>query len=136
LGLSLNLNVRCNADKKEALGRMNTSLKLLALGTLSSFAVSMPAQGQTEVFTPSGESVPSISQTDASQQVEQLPTALEPLEVGQPQADEFFAPSQSPLPARTQTGTFASPERLIGPPPGTQTPGQLTPQRRLNLPID
>lgn len=105
-------------------------LKLLAFGMLAGFAVSLPAQAQTEPFTQSEEP------TDISRSAEQLPPDLAvPLEVGQQQADEFFAPSQSELPPNNPTGTVAVQERLIQPPPGTQTPGQLTPEQRLSIPI-
>jgi hypothetical protein len=114
---------------------MNT-LKLLALGTLAFFAVATPAQAQTEVAPQSEESSLDPAQTDVSQTVEQLPPDLaEPLEVGQPEANEFFAPSPRQLPVETQTGSTVGSERLIEPPPGTQTPGQLTPERRLSIPI-
>lgn len=114
---------------------MNT-LKLFALGAIASFAVAIPAQGQPAVSPQSGESTSDLSQTDISQTVEQLPPDLaEPLEVGQQQANEFFAPSQRQLPVETRTGAVADSERLIEPPPGTQTPGQLTPERRLSVPI-
>jgi hypothetical protein len=104
-------------------------LKLFAFGTLASFAISIPVQAQTE-------SAPSES-TDISQSAEQLPPDLtEPLEVGQPQADEFFAAPRRELPANNPTGSGAVQERLIQPPPGTQTPGQLTPEQRLNISID
>ncbi|NJO77778.1 MAG: hypothetical protein HC827_04125 [Cyanobacteria bacterium RM1_2_2] len=114
-------------------------LKLLALTTLLTFAIATPAQTQAESSQPEeliGDPAQAPAQTDLSQTVEPLPPDLaEPLEVGQPEADEFFAPPRNPLPVETQPDSAVDPERLIEPPPGTQTPGQLTPENRLSIPI-
>lgn len=112
---------------------MNT-LKLVILGTLVSFAASlsahaMPAEqvGIAQLVEPTSDPPPIGSA--------QLPPDLsEPLEVDQQQVEEFFAPAQQQS-VEAQAVPFASPENLIEPPPGTQTPGQLTPERRLSLPI-
>lgn len=110
------------------------NLKLLALGMLTGFAVTIPVQAQTESSMQLDTQLEEPA--DISRAVEQLPPSLAaPLEVGRQQSDEFFAPSPRELPSNNPTGTVAVQERLIQPPPGTYMPGQLIPEQRLSIPI-
>lgn len=108
------------------------ALKLIALGTIVSFAVSVPAQGQTEPSQLPEQDLSEQTQTGTSQ----LPQELsEPLEVNQQQADDFFTPPQNQQSVENQAIPGLSSDELIGPPPGSQTPAELTPNRQLGVEI-
>lgn len=59
----------------------------------------------------------------------------EPLEVGQQQRDQFFAPRTRPPVEDDRDINLSTPDPLIEPPPGTQTPDVVTPGGRLSVPI-
>jgi hypothetical protein len=110
-------------------------LRLVALGNLVlSVAASVwvaPVWAQTESFQ-SPEAAPEQAPVDIA---EELPAdLLAPLKVDQQQADEFFAPP-SPQPIQNQAAPAVSSEERIGPPPGSQTPAELTPGQQLTIPI-
>jgi len=58
-----------------------------------------------------------------------------PLQVTDQERNQFFTPVPKPDPIRAQSGTAPDSDSLIQPPPGSQTPGQLTPTQRLSFPI-
>lgn len=111
-------------------------LKLVTLGLLISFAVPVPTQAQTES---SEQPVEPLTQENfepnQTEGVRLSGELSEPLEVNQQQADEFFTPPQRPQIIENQTLPASEDEELIGPPPGSQTPAEVTPTRQLSIPI-
>lgn len=59
----------------------------------------------------------------------------EPLQVTDQERDQFFTPAPAPRPIEAEAGVLPNMDRLIQPPPGSQTPAQLTPGQRLSIPI-
>lgn len=107
----------------------------LVSGSLVLVAVSGSGLAQT--------SSPNAPGLDPATELEQSPTAPEndsqtltqPLEVNQQQADQFFSPAPRPQIVERATSSDSSDGNLIEPPPGSQTPAQVTPGQRLNLQI-
>lgn len=108
--------------------------KLIAFGSLMSFALSVPAQGQTSPAQPSDLNNSEPAQTEAGTS-EVSSEFSEPLQVGQEQADQFFAPPQRQQVVESQTVPAFDSDDLINPPPGSQTSDEITPGQQLSIPI-
>jgi hypothetical protein len=107
-----------------------------------SIGLSVPGLAQTESASdpnPSNPSEQNLSDPNSSELTQPettLPITLsDPLEVGIDQLDEVFRLPQTQQTVETQTRTSISEPDLVGPPPGSQTPNQMTPERQLSLPI-
>lgn len=106
-------------------------LKLIALTALLTGWVAAPTWAQTEP-SPQFDQTPELSDPQAEQP---QTGSIEPLQVTEQDRDQFFKPAPTPRLIQTETGGAPNSDRLIQPPPGSQTPGQMAPQRRLSLPL-
>jgi hypothetical protein len=107
-------------------------MKVLGLIALGNLVLSMAAPVWAQADSVQS---PQVSEQNQLGIAEELPPDLtSPLEVDQQQADEFFAPP-SPQPIQNQAAPAISSDDLIEPPPGTQTPAELTPGQQLTIPI-
>jgi hypothetical protein len=76
-----------------------------------------------------------VDSRELAQDATSLPPSLsEPLEVDQRQANQVFTPPQRVETINNQSDTLDTSDSLIGPPAGSVTPQQDTPNR-LELPI-
>ena len=114
------------------------TLRLIALTTgliTTSLVAVTPGWAQLEPST-APASQPSQSSDLEKPRADALQVdATEPLQVTDQQRDQFFTPVPKPDPIRAEPGTAQDSDSLIQPPPGSQTPGQLTPTQRLSFPI-
>ena len=114
------------------------TLRLIALTTgliTASFITITPSWAQLEPSTDpaSQPSQSSDLETPRADALQVDPT--EPLQVTDQERDQFFTPVSKPEPIQAEPGTAQDSDSLIQPPPGSQTPGQLTPTQRLSFPI-
>lgn len=117
--------------------RMN--YPLLVWGSLAIVAsISGPGFAQTSLpntADPAGPTADPAEQLEPTTPDSISQPVTEPLEVNQQQADQFFRPAPRPQIVERTTSSGSEDETLIEPPPGSQTPAEVTPGQRLNLQI-
>nr|RNJ68685.1 MAG: hypothetical protein EDM05_13470 [Leptolyngbya sp. IPPAS B-1204] len=114
-----------------------SQLFILGLASIIGLSVAAPVQAQFDpTQTDAAPASPLASDpAELDSGVETLPPDLTvPLEVDQQQADQFFAPQNSQI-IQPQPAPGVLSDELIGPPPGSQTPAELTPNQQLTIPI-
>ncbi len=119
------------------------TLRLIAFVTLAGFSIAEPVWAQSKPVLQtsqmeSGQPEPDQPQTSpdsSSPAPSSPPNSVEPLQVTEQDREQFFTPAPRPRSVEALSGSTSQSDSLIQPPPGSQTPGQLTPARRLNFPI-
>jgi hypothetical protein len=116
-------------------------IKWMAWVLLAGCALAKPAWSQSETspqFNPDSANPTSseLSQPQADElEVDSAEPLQAPLQVTEQDRDRFFTPAPRPQTIESAPSGAESSDSLIQPPPGSQTPGQLTPARRLSFPI-
>lgn len=113
------------------LSRMNY-LRLIGASLVLATAVSPVSLAQT---SPSSDPAEQLEEQTTTSPDGTSQTVAEPLEVDQQQADQFFQPAARPQIIERSSAPNSDREALIEPPPGSQTPAEVTPGQRLNLQI-
>jgi hypothetical protein len=98
-------------------------------------AVSIAVPSLAQISPPNADPAAQLEEQTTTAPDGRTETVTEPLEVDQQQTDQFFRPAPRPQIVERTTSSSSEREDLIEPPPGSQTPAEVTPGQRLNLQI-